>query len=271
MNDNERSQWYVQLTHDERQCYRELREKEKKWIVECENLGCTTLHSPRTEAVTREGSRQKLVLVPANVELPSIDELKVQRDYWFSALSAAAKAQEKQPTIGKRSTTLPTWIGLDGRPCEQRPQYRVKKVVHRINTAAAGAKMSVNEALEYLKKQANDCLTSFANSRKAGQTMRANAQDARYKELAHYIEEAQQQVDTALAEGKSVSAQRLSGAAWKILVYPEHTPAFAMTISTVALLPATEDVVIEHASTRKRSEGREYFDFGTIRLTVTEN
>ena len=248
--------WLVELTESERGVYAGLRRAEAEFLERCKQAGCTVLGGPR---------RQSLVLVPLGTVLPALDE----RVYaaWRYVLQAAALRQGKHATIGARSSLPPRWFAA-GDWVAQCPPARALRVTGHTNRAARGARITAQEAIDYLKGRVKALGEAMANSERAGQKSRVGEQRERLQAMQGHLEAALAAVERARVERRQVSAQLMSGVAWKLRAVLDDGSAWTFSVPSIGLLGVVDGVQVGQASTRRREVVGEVIDLGPLRLRL---
>ena len=248
--------WLVELSESERGVYARLRRAESEFLERCEQAGCTVLAGPR---------RQALVLVPPGATVPALDE----RGYaaWRYILQAAALRQGKHATIGARSSLPPRWFAA-GDWVAQCPPARARRVTGHTNRAARGARITAQEALDYLKGRVEALGEAMANSERAGQKSRAGEQRERLEAMEGHLAAALAAVERARVEGRQVSAQLMSGVAWKLRAVLDDGSAWTFSVPSIGLLGVVEGVDVGPAPMRRREVVGEVIELGPLRLRL---
>lgn len=248
--------WLVELTESERGVYARLRTVEAEFLARCEQAGCTVLGGPR---------RQALVLVPPGVAVPALDEGVYAA--WRYILQAAALSQGKHATIGARSSLPPRWFAA-GHWVAQCPPARALRVTGHTNRAARGARITAQEAIDYLESRVVSLGEALANSERAGQKSRASAQRERLEAMQGHLQAALAAVERARVERRQVSAQLMSGLAWKLRAVLDDGTAWTFSVPSIGLLGVVEGVHVGPAPTRRREVVGEVIDLGPLRLRL---
>lgn len=133
----ETKQYIVELDDEAKKVYAEMAETESTWLDECLDAGAT---------VRRIGSNRYprfVVCVPPGVILPDQSEMADTKYRWLEMAQELARQQGKKDSIGTRSASMPVWIG---------PQdHTVYEVRHRSTTAYRGARLTFDDAVEYIQ------------------------------------------------------------------------------------------------------------------------
>ena len=248
--------WLVDLPPEARSVYAGMRQAEKKWLAASIKLGCTPVHGPTRSAV---------LLVPPGVEPPPIDEQ--HHAQWADVCREAAAKQGKRLTIGSRTSTPPSWLWPDGSWHGQRPDDEIVELRQRTSLAARGQRISAAQALDYLSGRAAALEKAVANSRRNGQQKRAAEQEERLEDAQASLAQARDLVSRAEAAGEHVSAQIVSGKAWKLHAKWRGGAAHSFGVPAVGILPVADGVTCEDAPSRTRAtEGREIVVADVVRF-----
>lgn len=248
--------WLVDLPPEARSVYAGMRQAEQAWMATSIKRGCTPVHGPTRSAV---------LLVPPGVEPPPIDER--HHAAWGEVCREAAVMQGKRLTIGSRTSTPPSWLWPDGSWRGQRPADEIVELRQRTSLAARGQRISAAQALDYLSSRATALEAAVANSRRNGQQKRAAEQAERLEDAQASLAEARALVARAEAAGEHVSAQIVSGKAWKLHAKWRGGAAFSFGVPAVGILPVADGVTCEDAPSRTRAtEGREIVVADVVRF-----
>jgi len=239
--------WLVDLTPETRSTYALMVGSEQNWIAKCAKLGCTPVPGR---------GRSSVLLVPTSVTPPlPPDQFHAE---WESVCYEAALAQGKHLTIGSRTSTPPRWLWPDGSWHHQRPDDEIVELRQRTSLAARGQRISAAQAIDYLSSRAAALEAAVANSKRNGQQKRAKEQAERLEDAQASLAEARDLVARAEAAGEHVSAQIVSGKAWKLHAKWRGGAAFSFSVPAVGILPVADGVECADAPTRTRAtEGRE--------------
>jgi len=251
--------WLARLTQEEKEIYASMREVESNWLEACEEAGCE---------VFQDDGRQAVVLVPPAVVPPDVS-VDVYAE-WRAAALDAAKREGKSPTIGKRSGQPPRWITPHGLADARHAEDAIW-VTARATAAARGARITPDEALEYLLGRLQRSARAHENSLKAGQRARADGQGAALDELRAAVDRAKAVIELARANGLRIGAQVASGHGRIVAVrWPGEIRAVTTTWPTVSMLGVAPGVSVELARPRgPRAGSGEVIVCGPIRFRVT--
>ncbi|NOG32850.1 hypothetical protein HLB35_15755 [Halomonas sp. TBZ9] len=254
---------YLVVMKDEAaRLYARMRELEDEWLEACERRGCT---------LVRSGRRQCVVLTPQPAALPDLD-IKPYTE-WAEAAAKLAEEQGKKDSVGSRSSQAPTWITLDGARSplsEAPPNYYVQRLRYRTAQAARGARLGPDDALEYIRGLVARASSSLDSSYKHGHKDRVSKQKERLARLQDDLTAFQKLVTTARQQNLLISVQALSGKAWKITARTSDKNSISTSVTTIAAMPCTADVLVEPAGSRNRSSRAiKQVDFEHVRVHVS--
>ena len=258
----ETAPYLVTLEGDAAQHYTRMRQREVDWLKECKQQGCTIVWS---------GRRQSVVLAPQPEMLPQLDLTPYHK--WREVAVALAEEQGKKSTVGSRSSQAPTWITSGGGRAplsDPPPNYRIQRLRYRTAQAARGARIGPNEAIQYVGELIRRAESSVQSSYRYGHKNRIADQKERVDRLNNDFDAFRRLVIKAQRHGQLISVQALSGKAWRITARTTDKQSIHASISTIAVMPCTNDVLIEPASTRqRRSNVTEQVVFENIRMRVS--
>lgn len=248
--------WLIAMTPTEARAYRSMRLAESDWLLGCVEGGCALLRRSDDES-----SRQVLVLVPPGATVPAINT--VTYEVWREVAASAAQQQNKHMTIGSRSSREPEWVRLDS--------VLATKVTQRTASAARGAIITEDDAIELLRRRAYRAKEVHDNSLMAGQKSRAMGQADALAQADADLAIGIQVIDDARAAGATrISAQVQSGEAWLLRVTWADLSSRTVTVPTVSMLRVAAGLVVTDAHTRARHtpEHQQVVQVGPVKLTI---
>ena len=243
------SPWLVRLAAEDRYTYVRMVRAEAAFLDALAALGCAVVRPERTNG---RPSRRALAVVPHGVTLPASERLCQAVELWRATIEGAAAEQGKSDTVGVRGATLPVWLDASGQDVtftDPRPAYRADKVTHRLQAAYRGAALSPGEALSLLQDRLERTRGALVQSERVYQHERARDQQRRIDDLEIGIGDLAGFIKRSLA----VSVRMHSGMAWRLHVSTADE-AFAVSASTIALVPGTAATLVEEARKRHREE-----------------
>lgn len=255
----ETAPYLVKLEDSAARLYARMRELEGQWLGECEQRGCTLVQSKR---------RQCVVLVPPGTEVPALDLTPYHE--WREAAVKLADEQGKKDSVASRSSQPPTWLTLSGERyslTEAAPDYRVQRLRYRTAQAARGARMGPDDATQYIQGLISRAESAIESSLKYGHRSRLPEQEERLALLETEFAEFEGLVTKARLKNLLISVQALSGEAWRITARTTDKQSVHASISTIAVMPCTADVLVEPAGNRERkSKAVQQVKFEKIRM-----